>query len=821
MTFALAMPGTNAINFRKSLQQRDLGLPGPTPICGGLFALSLEMHHQPSKPEDRVRRITMDISVASFHPKECASAVLIALICVGCSRDPHAAMLKYAKSGDAYAAAGKTAEAIIQYRNAIEKDPRAGDVRLKLADAYLKQGEAAKGLEEYIRAADALSDTTVQLKAGVLLLMARRFDDAKVRAEKVLSAEPKNVDAQVLLANALAGLKDLDRAVSELEEAIQLNPDRSATFANLGQLEFGRGRHDVAEQAFKRAVELAPKSAASHLAMGSFYWATSRFAEAETELTEALTTEPDNVLALRAVATFYLATNRRDQAAPPLRRIYELTKSEPATLALADVYVLQKRDADARSLLEPLTKDPKTVAAASMRLAMMDRAAGRGPDAYKRVESILSGGPKQLQALILKGAFLLEDGKLDDALTAATSAVEAHPDALAAFSILGRVQAARHQPDAAIAAYQEAVRLNPLATGAKVALARLQLAKGRPDSSVGLAEEALKAEPQNADARLVLVQALIRQGDLQRAQADLDVLRVKYPDSAPVHVQSGMLLGRKRQLPEARREFERALQLAPDSLEAIGGLVALDLSTQRAADARARVDALVKAPSARPAALMLAGRTYAATGDLKTSEELFRRVVNEDPAQLSAYAALGQVYAKQHRIPEALAEFETLAKRDPKPVVALTLVGMLLESQGDKAGAQQRYERVVQLDPNAAVAANNLAWMYVQNNGNLDVALQLAQSAKRQLPSTPEVNDTLGYIYYKKDLAASAVPLLQSTVEKDPTNPEYHYHLGLAYGRSGDKSKASESLSRALSLKPDFSGAQDARAVLASLKESR
>src|SRR5262245_49630256 len=181
-------------------------------------------------------------------------------------------MLKYAKSGDTYAAAGKNAEAIIQYRNALDKEPKAGDVRLKLADAYLKQGEVAKGVQEYIRAADVVSDPAVQLKAGSLLLMAGRFDDAKVRAEKVLAADSKNVDAQVLLANSLAGLKDLDGAVSELEEAIQLNPDRSATYANLGQLELGRGNRDSAEQAFKRAVELAPKAAPSHLALASFYW---------------------------------------------------------------------------------------------------------------------------------------------------------------------------------------------------------------------------------------------------------------------------------------------------------------------------------------------------------------------------------------------------------------------------------------------------------------------------------------------------------------------------------------------------------------------
>lgn len=749
-------------------------------------------------------------------------ACAIGLVCasaIGCSRDPHAAMLKYAKSGDGYANSGKYAEAVIEYRNALEKEPRAGDVRLKLADAYFKQGETTKGVQEYIRAADVVTDTGVQLKAGALLLMTGRFDDAKARADKLLSADPNNVDAQVLLANSIAGLKDLDGAISELENAIQLAPERGSSYANLGQLQLTRGNRQAAEQAFKRAVALAPQSAAAHLSLANFYWSTSQLPEAESELNSALKAEPNNVLALRSVATFYLITNRREEAEPHLRHVFEITKSPAAALALADFYVLQKKDAAARQLLESVAQDSKAAAPATLRMAMMDRVAGHREEGYKRIESILASDSKSLEALVLKGVFLLEDGRLDDAFAAATRAVDAHPDALGAQTILGRVQAARHQTDAAIAAYQEAVRLNPLATDAKIALARLQLVKGRADSSVGLAEDALRAQPQNADARLVLVQGLIRQGDLQRAQTDLDALLAKFPNAAPVHIQAGILQGRKRQFAEARKEFDRALQLAPNSVEAIGGLIAVDLATNERASARARVDALIKAPGVKPAALMLAAHTYANTGDLKTAEELFRRVLKEDPTQLSAYSALGQLYAKQNRIPEALAQLETLTQRDPKPVAALTLAGILMEGQGNKVGAQQRYERAVQLDPNAAVAANNLAWMYATNAGNLDVALQLAQTAKRLLPNNPEVNDTLGFIYYKKDLAALALPLLQSTIEKDPSNPEYHYHLGLAYGRTGDKVKATASLTRALELKPDFNGAQDARAALASLNQ--
>lgn len=713
-------------------------------------------------------------------------------------------MLEYAKSGDAFAAAGRLPEAIIEYRNAIQQEPRAGDVRVKLADAYIREGDLPKALEEYVRAADVLTGAPIQVKAGNMLLFARRFDDAKSRAEKALALDGKNLDAQILLANALAGLKNLDGAVSELEQAIQLNPDRGATYASLGTMELGRGHLEAAEQAFKRAVELGPHAADAHLALGSFYWATARWPEAERELTEAFTAEPDNPLAHRTAATFYVVTNRPERAEQHLRRVLDLTRSPDAAIALADYYVAQKKEAAARGVLEPIAKEAKTAAAANTRLAALDKASGHSAEATERLESVLRSNPTQLTALLLKSGFLLKDGKPDDAVRVAKDAIAAHPDSAAAFSTLGRAELSRKDVDAAAAAYREAVRLNPLATDAKVALARLELASGHSESSAAMAEDALKMQPQNAETRLLLVKALISSGRNERAQTELDLLTARFPDSAAVHIQRGMLFGRKNQPADARHEFERALQLQPHSLEAIGGIVAVDLSTRRRAEARARVDELVSRPNVQPAAVMLAARTYAALGDLRTSEEMLRRVLAADPSFLAAYGALGQIYAKQGRLDAALSEFESLAQRESKPVSALTVSGMILEAQGKTAAARERFERAMQFDASAPVAANNLAWIYAQSDSHLDRALELAQTARRGLPKTPEVNDTLGFIYYKKGLIPQAIEVLKLAVEADDSNPGFHYHLGLALATAGERVPAVEHLTRALTLKPDF-----------------
>jgi Flp pilus assembly protein TadD len=98
------------------------------------------------------------------------------------------------------------------------------------------------------------------------------------------------------------------------------------------------------------------------------------------------------------------------------------------------------------------------------------------------------------------------------------------------------------------------------------------------------------------------------------------------------------------------------------------------------------------------------------------------------------------------------------------------------------------------------------------------VALQLAQAATRRLPDNPAIQDTLGWIYYKKGLAALAVPAFQKSVELDPKNPIFHFHLGLAYLKAGDSPKARIALQQALALAPNFAGAVEAKQVLASLK---
>ena len=53
------------------------------------------------------------------------------------------------------------------------------------------------------------------------------------------------------------------------------------------------------------------------------------------------------------------------------------------------------------------------------------------------------------------------------------------------------------------------------------------------------------------------------------------------------------------------------------------------------------------------------------------------------------------------------------------------------------------------MDPSSASVKNDLAYLYLQHGGDTNAALSLAQEAKRALPDSPAVADTLGWALYK------------------------------------------------------------------------
>jgi|SRR5579862_581432 len=725
------------------------------------------------------------------------------------------------KKGNEFFDKSQWSEAILEYRATLQIAPKRGDAYSKLAEAYTHKSDMRAALGAYVRAADLLpNDVTAQLKAGNMLLVAGGFEDAKTRAKKALAIDPKNADAMILLGNGMAGLKDVDGAMTEYQDAIALAPDKDTAYANIGTLNAVAGKMPEAEANFRKAVEVAPKSVEARLSLASFLMRSNRAPEAEKALKDALALDPTNVMANRALGLFYMVSNRVNDAEPYFRAIAKTADTTAANIALADYYVVAKKYDEARQVLTDLAAKDASYAAATTRLAALDAAQGMRAQALARITEVLSKHPKEMPARLLDARLLAADGKRDDALAQANSIVKDEPNSSSAgdaFVLIGNIEASSDHPEEAIKAYEEALKRRAQPVTANLALAALSLSTRSFDKASTYAQAALALQPKNPLARSMVARVWLAQGNTTRAKDEIASLQKDYPTSPTVLDLVAAEQLASNQMDAARATYAKALQLSPTDREAATGLVTVDMRTGHAADATKLIDANLKTHDNDGEFLILAAKTYGSAGNLAKAEELLKKAIEVAPSKLAAYSLLGQVYISQHKLDDAKDQFQELVRRNPKSVPANTMLGMLMEAKGDTAGAEKQYQDVLLLDKQAAVAANNLAWIYVASNRNLDQALELARTAQKQLPDEPHVNDTLGWICYKKEMASDAVAFLEVAVKKEPEEPVNHYHLAKAYVLYGDLDKAKRELRIALSSKVPFGEADDARKTLAQL----
>jgi tetratricopeptide (TPR) repeat protein len=107
---------------------------------------------------------------------------------------------------------------------------------------------------------------------------------------------------------------------------------------------------------------------------------------------------------------------------------------------------------------------------------------------------------------------------------------------------------------------------------------------------------------------------------------------------------------------------------------------------------------------------------------------------------------------------------------------------------------------------------NNLAYLLGSQDGHFDEALKYAQQVKELAPDNKGVDDTIGWIMFRKGLYRSAVKYLESAAAGQ-ADPVVRYHLGMAYVKMGDK-RGEPTLRAALRTAPHLPEARMAEQLL-------
>jgi tetratricopeptide (TPR) repeat protein len=737
-------------------------------------------------------------------------------VTAACSADTAERHAEAVRRGDDFVSQQRDAEAIGAYREALQLDARDGRVRLKLARALYRTQQWAAAAAEGVRAADLLpGDREATLFGVQMMLSASRWADAAEWTKLLLTANPNDVDALVLSANGMARMMHSTWAIWRLGEAMRLREDVATVQRELRPSTLAADDRQ-AETRILRAVALDPAHVEARFALANFLWATGRLAESEPILRPLADELPSHWLANRALAQFYLTVGREKDAEAYLR-VAAAHHDPDAASMLADLLLGQARDEEAIEVLDALAarSDPEGVAAA--RAAEVEVRLNQRDAANRRLDAILQRLPRQPHALRLRAELLLERNEHTLALPMAKAAVNADGRSADARVVLARALEATGDASGALEQFFQAYWLAADTVRVRTDIARLALILGQDRKAAEYADLAVRADPDDLEAALLLAQSLTRLGEFQRADEVIRPLRVRAPWSPRVWAIDGMARAARGDQAAARVAFQRALTLDPGDVEALTGLVDLELRLGGASEATRVVErALARSPR-HPAYYRLRSRVAEAAGDRTGAERDLRQALEIDPRDTRAAVELGRLLSDQGRVHDAEALLTGSLQRVPSSLEARLALTDVFERTGRVADARAGYEAILAAHPREVRASTRLAAIYANEDGRVDTALTLAQQAKEDRPYDAEVSGVLGWVYLRKGLPALAVPHLRDAQAGAPEHGTYAFHLGLAYLRLNRRDDANRSLARAMVLSPSAPWVDEARRALATL----
>ena len=333
-------------------------------------------------------------------------AVLALVSLVSCSRDPNVVKQRYLENGNKYFDRGKFKEAVIMYRNALQKDQRFGPAYYRLALAELQLGRLPTALASLRRAAELLPASSNDhwdslVKISELYLTAKydkKFvEEVEDTIKKLLQRDPNSYDGH-RLAGDLAfkqaiqkygekrkeeGENLLRQALASLRRANTAKPDEVGVIMQMARVSTALEDTAEAERLYRTAVQKDKNSQQAYMELYRLYLLQKKPAEGEQILKDALAANPKQYGFMALLATHYFGMQRRDDMVRVLNEIKSHAKDfDQAFLTVGDLYQrIGEGDEAIKQYREGMAADPKQKVKypeADHRVAAAAGKAGRG-----------------------------------------------------------------------------------------------------------------------------------------------------------------------------------------------------------------------------------------------------------------------------------------------------------------------------------------------------------------------------------------------------------------------------------------------------------
>ena len=657
---------------------------------------------------------------------------------------------------------------------------------------------------------------------------------------------------EALLASAKEYLakNDSKAAVIQIKNALQSNPNLPEARFLLGATLLESGDPVGAETELRKALDLGhpqdvvvPLLARAMLARGDARKLTDEFAKVE------LTSSSAKSSFLTTLSSAYGLQGKADlsQAALTAALLAE-PAYVPALILRARQKAAQRDDDGALALTEDvISRSPKSHEAWKLKGDILLHAKNQPSEALVAYRQAVAVKPEFLAGHSAMATLLLQQGKLDEVsvqLAQLKKLADSHPQTK---YIEAQLAFLRKDFKSARDLLQLVLKVAPGNVQALQLAGAVELQLNSLPQAEGYLTKALKAAPELPLARRLLVMTYVRSGQSSKAMAallpglnrenvDPELLTVAgevYLQSGDVKKAEEYFAKASKQAPEDRskrttlalaRMMGGQVDAAFGELEEIAAsdtgttadlaLISAHLRRRELDKALKAIDGLEKKQPDKPLAANLRGRTLLAKQDIAGARRSFERALVIDPMHFPAVASLAGLDMADKKPDDARKRFDAVLARDSKNGQALlALAELAMRSGASKDEVAKLIGNAVSANPTEVAPRLLLIDFYLRNK-DVKQATSAAQDGVASLPESPELLDALGRTQQAAGEFNQAIATFNKLASLQPLSPQPYIRLADVHMAAKNKDAASQSLRKALDIKPDLQEAQRATIML-------
>jgi len=708
---------------------------------------------------------------------------------------------------------------------ALEQDPDAVEAKLELSKIYLISGENDKSYQliEEALVTDPENATAIALR-GIFHLKNNTISAARTDSAQAINLEGDNLSAITLLASLKVKDEKTEEAATYISSIIAKDEINKRKRKELQVILIALYGHlddvDNAILVYKDLISQYPDNNSYVYRLAAIYANNSRLEEAENLLLSSI--ESDDRDSQLAYISFMDAYKSSQDATSKLEEFVSESKNDgKLRLALGKRYLASNNVEKAKLLFTQLSNDIAVVEhiEAKNELAFLYLKDNDSETASDLVHQVLSDQPNNIRALVLRGTLAISMRDAPQAISDFRTVLRDQPNNTFAIRQLATAYIMNDQEDLAKELLQKAIDIDSNDKDLGLLYARLQGKDNNFESAIGTVNDLLKSNKEDLETIKTLFDLQIANQDYAGAKETAEAMKTSLQDNPLGYYLSGVLLQNEDNNQAAEKEFLLALEKQPRANEPLSGLVRLYLSDGEQDKAIELLNSIIKEDPEYLVPYNLLGEVGITSKDYDLAIRSFNSAIKVNSKWWIPYRGLSLVYAAQGDRDKSIQVLKQGFDRGAG-IERLGLELALAQYQsGQRNNAIDTYEKIIRDVPSSVLSKNNVSMILVDEQAvESDIKKALTYVADLEDINEAASLDTVGWVNFRAGNITKAIELLERAVSMAPDAAELHYHLGTAYAADSENhEKAIKHLEMATDSDQNFTGKDKAKSMLEQL----